>query len=92
MFWLVVNYGVNCRNVIYGVYFVDVFNCRIGNEGGEAICKSLINNTSLRVLNLAGNNLSEPTAAVLSHVLKCNCTLKSIIFSGNHIGKVNLMS
>lgn len=61
----------------------------MGDEGGQAICKALLHNNSLKVINLASNDMTEPVAAVLSQVLLSNTTLCQINLSGNKIGQVS---
>ena len=41
---------------------------RLGDVGGQAMCKALLKNTSLVELNLGSNDLGEPTAAALAQV------------------------
>lgn len=41
---------------------------RLGDDGGQAMCKALVKNTSLVELNLGSNDLGEPTAAALAQV------------------------
>lgn len=50
----------------------DVFNSllRLGDDGGEAICRALSKNNTLTHVHLGSNDLGEPTAAILSQVLK----------------------
>ena len=62
----------------------------MGDEGGQAICKALLENNSLKTINLASNNMTEPVAAILSQVLQSNAALCSINLSGNKIGQVSL--
>lgn len=41
---------------------------RLGDDGGQAMCKALVKNTTLVELNLGSNDLGEPTAAALAQV------------------------
>jgi len=45
-----------------------LFHYRLGDEGGQAIVKNMIKNKTLHTLNLASNDITETTAAVLSEV------------------------
>ena len=63
-------------------------NC-IEDEGGQALAHALHTNKCLTTLHLGGNELSEPTATLLSQVLTINTTLTSINLSCNHIGLVS---
>ncbi|XP_010616037.1 dynein regulatory complex subunit 5 isoform X2 [Fukomys damarensis] len=56
------------------------------DEGGQALAHSLLTNTCLTTLHLGGNELSEPTATLLSQALAVNTTLTSINLSCNRIG------
>jgi len=40
----------------------------LGDEGGQSIVKNMIKNKTLHTLNLASNEITETTAAVLSEV------------------------
>ena len=61
---------------------------RLGDEGGQAICRALLKNTTLSELNLGSNELSEPTAAMLSQVVVQNTALRSVELSCNRLGPV----
>ena len=43
---------------------------RLGDDGGQAICRALLKNKTLTHVHLGSNDLGEPTAAILSQVLK----------------------
>lgn len=43
---------------------------RLGDDGGQAICRSLFKNNTLTHVHLGSNDLGEPTAAILSQVCK----------------------
>ena len=43
---------------------------RLGDDGGQTMCKALMKNATLEELNLGSNDLGEPTAAALAQVLK----------------------
>ena len=43
---------------------------RLGDDGGQAICGALLKNKALTHVHLGSNDLGEPTAAILSQVLK----------------------
>ena len=54
---------------------------RLGDDGGQTMCKALMKNATLEELNLGSNDLGEPTAAALAQVLKSrrdvpNCMLQ----------------
>jgi len=59
---------------------------RLADEGGQAVCRSLLKNTTLHHLNLGSNDLTEPTAAILSQVVVQNSTLSTIDLSCNRLG------
>ena len=42
--------------------------CSLGDEGGQAVCKALLKNVTLEVLDIGSNDLGEPTASLLSKV------------------------
>ncbi|CAH3132016.1 unnamed protein product [Pocillopora meandrina] len=58
----------------------------LGDDGGQAICRSLFKNNTLTHVHLGSNDLGEPTAAILSQVLAANKTLVDINLSCNTIG------
>lgn len=72
-----------------GDIYIHVVFCRIGDVGGQAIAKALLTNNVLQNINLSCNELTEPTAAILSQVLISNTSLKSIILAHNKIGQVS---
>ena len=43
---------------------------RLGDDGGQAICRALKKNNTLTHVHLGSNDLGEPTASVLSQVWK----------------------
>ena len=43
---------------------------RLGDDGGQTICRALFKNNTLTQVHLGSNDLGEPTAAILSQVLK----------------------
>ena len=48
---------------------INPFCCRLGDDGGQAICRALLKNSTLTHVHLGSNDLGEPTAAILSQVL-----------------------
>ena len=50
------------------MFLIDASLCSMGDEGGQAICKALLKNRTLEVLDIGSNELGEPTAALLSKV------------------------
>ena len=64
-------YSISCA-VIFGIVShtkqLPMFHYRLGDEGGQAIVKNMIKNKTLHTLNLASNDITETTAAVLSEV------------------------
>ena len=59
----------------------------MGDEGGQAICKALMKNKTLEILDIGSNELGEPTAALLSKVkirycrVLLRCAKKQLYFS-----------
>ena len=62
---------------------------RLGDEGGQAIAKSLFRNQSLIKLNLASNNMTEPTASLIASVISQNKKLRYLDLSSNRLGPVS---
>jgi len=54
----------------------------------EAICRALLRNVTLVDVLLAGNELTERTAAIMSQVVTQNTALLSVDISCNHLGQV----
>lgn len=65
---------------------------RLGDEGGQAICRALLKNRTLIDVNLGSNDLVEPTAAILSQVVMQNQVLRSIDLSCNRLGPVSILT
>jgi len=59
---------------------------RLADDGGQAICRALLKNVTLNDLNLGSNDLTEPTAAILSQVVLHNSTLRHLDLSCNRLG------
>ena len=55
-------------SVAIGIFFSP--SHRLGDDGGQAICRALLKNKALTHVHLGSNDLGEPTAAILSQVLK----------------------
>ena len=43
-------------------------SCRLGDDGGQAVCRALLKNNTLTHVYLGSNDLGEPTAAILAQV------------------------
>ena len=56
-----------------------IFAYRLGDEGGQAVCKALLKNTTLKELDIGSNDLGEPTAALLSKVLRIHDFFKNLL-------------
>ena len=52
----------------YTNYLLLVSVARLGDDGGQAICRALLKNNTLTHVHLGSNDLGEPTAAILSQV------------------------
>lgn len=63
---------------------------RLGDEGGQAICRALLKNRTLVDVNLGSNDLVEPTAAILSQVVMQNQVIRSLDLSCNRLGPVSI--
>ena len=61
---LALGYGL----LSYTNYPLLVFVARLGDDGGQAICRALLKNNTLTHVHLGSNDLGEPTAAILSQV------------------------
>ena len=59
--------SIGWLSIAIGILFVSL---RLGDDGGQAICRALLKNKTLTHVHLGSNDLGEPTAAILSQVLK----------------------
>ncbi|KAF8565567.1 hypothetical protein P879_07421, partial [Paragonimus westermani] len=59
---------------------------RLMDDGGVAIAKSMLRNTTIKELNLAANDLNETTASYFAHVLGHNKSLTHLDLSNNQLG------
>jgi len=41
---------------------------RLGDDGGQSICRALLKNNTLTEVHIGSNDLGEPTAAILAQV------------------------
>lgn len=62
---------------------------RLGDEGGQAICRALMKNATLVEIDLSGNDMAEPMAAIMSQVVMHNSTVKTLDLSCNRLGPVS---
>ena len=58
--------------------------------GGQALCRALMKNTTLKDVNVGSNEMTEPTAAVLAQVVIHNTKLTHIDLSCNRLGPVSM--
>ncbi|XP_057681145.1 leucine-rich repeat-containing protein 45 [Corythoichthys intestinalis] len=61
-------------------------DCMLGDEGAKALLAGLFHNTSLKVLDLKGNNLKSSGAEILGKLLARNNTLIRLVLDWNALG------
>ncbi|XP_077481575.1 leucine-rich repeat-containing protein 45 [Stigmatopora argus] len=61
-------------------------DCMLGDEGAKALLSGLFYNTSLKVLDIKGNNLKAAGAEILGKVLARNKTLIRLVLDWNALG------
>ncbi|XP_061612898.1 leucine-rich repeat-containing protein 45 isoform X2 [Phyllopteryx taeniolatus] len=61
-------------------------DCMLGDEGAKVFLTGLFYNTTLKVLNLKGNNLKSAGAEVLGKLLARNNTLTRLVLDWNALG------
>ena len=69
--------------------YVLLYRLIVNSTGGQAICRALLKNTTLEEINLASNELSEPTASLLQQVVMQNRSLTRLELSCNRFGPVS---
>lgn len=70
---------------------------RLGDDGGQAICRALLKNSTLTHVHLGSNALGEPTAAILSQDggkslqegMEENTTIQSMDLRLTEVGQEN---
>ncbi|XP_077357809.1 leucine-rich repeat-containing protein 45 isoform X2 [Festucalex cinctus] len=65
---------------------VSLSDCMLGDEGAKAFLTGLFYNTTLKVLDLKGNNLKSSGAEVLGKLLARNNTLTRLVLDWNALG------
>ncbi|KAM9838083.1 leucine-rich repeat-containing protein 45 [Aulostomus maculatus] len=65
---------------------VSLSDCMLSEEGAKAFLTGLFSNTTVKVLDLKGNNLRSTGAEVLGKLLACNKTLRRLILEWNALG------
>ena len=58
---------VTATLITFKIFFI----IRLGDNGGQAICRALLKNRTLTELDVGSNDLGEPTAALLAQVSRC---------------------
>ena len=65
--------------------------CNLGDKSGEAIAKGLVNNSTVRDLNLSKNCLGSSAVQALARLMLVNKTLDSLDLSSNNLSDDNII-
>lgn len=65
---------------------VSLSDCMLTEEGTRILLAGLFHNTSVKCLDLKGNNLRSTGAEVLGKLLGCNKTLRTLVLEWNALG------
>ena len=88
--WLEAEGGIYVADMLKENCYIsdlNLANNRLGSAGGRAMCDMLINfNTSLRSLNLSGNNLTDGDIELFATILLENNRLRELNLSHNDFG------
>ncbi|XP_034427046.1 leucine-rich repeat-containing protein 45 isoform X3 [Hippoglossus hippoglossus] len=65
---------------------VSLSDCMLSEEGAKVLLTGLCGNTTVKILDLKGNNLKSAGVEVLGTLLACNKTLRRLVLEWNALG------
>ncbi|XP_060950373.1 leucine-rich repeat-containing protein 45 [Limanda limanda] len=65
---------------------VSLSDCMLSEEGAKVLLTGLCGNTTVKILDLKGNNLKSAGVEVLGTLLTCNKTLRRLVLEWNALG------